>query len=118
LQNEKGETRRERNKRFGVEDTPFVDLNETESGWQFWEWYWSVSRRIRRVRDNACEPIPPSEFEAWCRLTNTIILPLEYEILCAMDDAFCAEMNSELSDYNERQTEAQKANANKPVRRK
>lgn len=106
MPDEKGETRRERNPRFGIDDTPEVEI--PEAGWQFWEWYWTLSARLRRVRDSVCDPIPPSEFQAWCKASGTIVRPSEYAILCAMDDAFCDEMNRELRDYNARMEERRK----------
>lgn len=102
---ENGETRRERNTRLGF-PAPQVDI--PPAGAYLWSWYWEVSDRLRRVRDGACEPIAPSEFSAWCNLTDTVVYPVEYAILCAVDAAFCSAMNSELRDYQERENERRK----------
>lgn len=75
----------------------------------YWQWYFSLSNSLRRVRDGYCEPFPPSEFLAWSQATGTIVYPQEYAILRAMDDAFREEMNKELADYRERLREKQKA---------
>lgn len=107
MPDDKGETRRERNVRFGLEQSPQSDV--PLNGLYLWDWYWTISSRLRRVRDGFCEPIPPSEFNAWCEASATIIYPVEYGILCAMDEAFCTATNQELSDYRARQDEQRKA---------
>lgn len=115
LPDENGETRRERSLRFGVEDNgPNLDI--PAGFYHLWEWYWTISARLRRVRDGVAEPIPPSEFTHWCHNSGTIIRPVEYAILSAMDDVFCDEMNLELRDYRLRENERSRkeAEANKP----
>lgn len=107
MPDEKGETRRERFDRFGVEnDSPTFTV--PDECWHIWLWYWTISGRVRRVRDGVCEPIPPSEFLAWCEASDTIVRAPEYAILCAMDDVFCEEMNKEITDYRIRQEEERK----------
>jgi hypothetical protein len=103
MPDENGLSRRERNERFGQGPSPTVDI--PDHGLYLWEWYFQLSGRLRRVRDSVCEPIPPSEFLAWCEASGTIVNTLEYGILSAMDDAFCDEMNQELKDYNTRMQE-------------
>jgi hypothetical protein len=109
MPDEKGLTRRERNERFGQGSSPAIDI--PGAGDHLWEWYFQLSGRLRRVRDGVCEPIPPSEFMAWCEASGTIVNALEYAMLSAMDDAFCDEMNQELQDYNTRMDEKRKADA-------
>lgn len=108
LPDENGKSRRERASGFGdsIEQPP--DFNIPTEGRTYWEWYFSLSDRVRRVRDGICEPIPPSEFLAWCQASGTIVYPAEYAILTAMDDMFCEEMNKELRDYRTRTEEKQK----------
>lgn len=108
LPDENGKSRRERASGFGdsVEQPP--DFNVPAEGRYLWDWYFSLSDRVRRVRDGVCEPIPPSEFLAWCAASGTIVYPVEYGILTAMDDMFCEEMNKELRDYRTRTEEKQK----------
>lgn len=43
-----------------------------------------------------CYPIPPSEWVAWQKITANIAYPWEFDILAAMDVAFCDEVNKEL----------------------
>lgn len=99
---ENGETRRERNDRFG-ETSPALIV--PASGQYLWDWYFDLSTRLRRVRSGVCEPIPPTEFMAWKAATGRIVYPSEYAILSAIDVAYCDEMNKELKDYRDRQTE-------------
>lgn len=117
LPDENGETRRERAVRFGV-DTTGPELNIPADFYHIWEWYWTISARLRRVRDGVAEPIPPSEFTYWCKASGTIIHPVEYAILSAMDDVFCDEMNDELKHYRLRENDRMRkdAEANKPKR--
>ena len=70
----------------------------------------SVSETLVRVRDGLCEPIPPSEFEAWSRLTGNIIYINEYNILRQMDVAYCKQMNIELELYRIREKERAESN--------
>lgn len=99
---ETGKTRRERNADFGkAHETPEFDL--PENGEYLWSIYWDVSARVRRVIDGSCYPIAPSEFLAWSKLSGTIVHAPEYAILCAIDEAFCAETSAEIAAYNARQ---------------
>ncbi len=42
---------------------------------------------------------------AWKGATGEIVYPSEYAILCAIDEAFCDEMNKELVDFRKRQAD-------------
>ena len=111
---ENGQTRRERNERFGKsEESPLLEISD--EGLYLWNWYFELSQSLLRVRSGVCEPIPPSEFIAWCQATRKLIEPVEYDILRAMDHAFCDEMNKEISDYNER---LKSSNSSPPVKGK
>jgi hypothetical protein len=114
VKDETGETRRERNERFGKPELS-PPLRYPDAGAYLWGWYFDLSQRLRRVRDGVCEPIPPSEYEAWARLTDNIVYPHEYAILAAMDAAYCEEMNKELAAYHERLKD-QAASDSKPRR--
>lgn len=107
---EDGVTRRERAARFAdvetIEQPP--DFEIPSEGEYLWAWFWTLSGRVRRVTEGVCSPVPPSEFLAWCEASGTIVEPVEYAILCAMDDVFCEETNKEIKDFRERQQERQK----------
>lgn len=91
-----------------------------DAGRYIWDWYLELTARLRRVRDGACEPIPPSEFMAWKAATGEIVYPSEYAILCAMDVAYCDEMGKELVAYRAREQEriALEAKQNAPAKRR
>lgn len=57
------------------------------------------------MRDGVAVPISPVEFNAWRDATGEIVYPREYEILTAMDDAYCSELNKELEALQEREKE-------------
>lgn len=98
---EKEETRYERNIRFGQEELN-QELEIPDEGLYLWEMYWSISRRLVRAKDFNAIPISPTEFISWCKASGTLVYPNEYDILCAMDDEFCSEMNKELQAYQQR----------------
>lgn len=110
MPDENGKTRRERNESFDAASVPIAPpaLIPPVASY-IWNWYFSLSSSLWRIRDGICTPIPPSEFMAWKEATGEIVHPFEYAILRAMDAAFCAETNKELADYRVRQIEAQKA---------
>lgn len=81
----------------GVElKTPMPDFEVPEAGQYLWDWYKALSGRLQRNRDGVCSPIPPTEFAAWVNAMGLIVLPSEYECLCAMDIAYVEVMNEEL----------------------
>lgn len=112
-EDERGELRKDRNDNV---DIPTPELIVPLSGSYIWNWYFDLSTSIRRVRDGVCEPIPPSEFTHWRDNTGHIVYPSEYAILRAMDRAYCAEMNVELSSYSTRERERMKSESNTPTR--
>lgn len=99
------ETRRERNERVG-EYCP--ELVIPDYGRYIWNWFVSLNQSISRIKDGVCQPLPPSEVLAWCKLTETIVYPVEYDILQGMDDAFCEETNLEFESIRSKQQEEQK----------
>lgn len=95
---EKGETRRERNERFGFDTPPLI---VPEAGIHFWKWYFEISSRLMRVRDGIAIPISWADINGWVALTGNIIRPLELQVLFTIDDAFCETMNAELKAKQE-----------------
>lgn len=86
-------SRREYYPRFDREAPP---LEIPPRGMYLWEWYMDLSSKVRRIHEGVCGAIPPTEFMAWRDLTGHIIYPWEYDMLSAMDVAFCDELNKEL----------------------
>jgi len=66
------------------------------AGEHLWEWYFDAARRVRRITEGVCTPIPPSEWVAWRQITANVVYAWEFDILAAMDVAFCDEVNKEL----------------------
>lgn len=107
LPDEKGETRRERNKKFGFEDAP--DFEIPVYGEYIWELFSKLSNAIHRIDFNGYYyNLPPSEINAWCKLSNTDITSIEYDILSAMDNVFCREINADKSATMTRKFEEDK----------
>ncbi len=108
------QTRRERNEKF---DTTSPSLVIPEAGQFLWDIFHKLHRSISRVSDGYYRMIPPSEFEAWCRLTGTLVYPTEYDILNAMDRTYCEEANMELDADRTRQSEESKRDTEGKMKR-
>lgn len=94
LPDEKGETRRERNKKFGFDEAPDFEIPVYSE--YLWELFSKLSNAIHRIDFNGYYyTLPPSEIKAWCELSNTDITSIEYDILSAMDNVFCKEINAD-----------------------
>ena len=89
------QTRAQYNDRFGQSD-----LNQEPevpaAGQHLWDWFLDINDRISRVEDS-CRRIPPSEWLAWQQMTGDIVYPWEYDILAAMDRAYCDSVDGEIA---------------------
>ena len=94
-----GITRRERNTRMGLMSDAFY---LPDSGRYLWEWFGNLNSSVSRIEDGLCRAIPPSEYYAWSKMTGTIVYPVEYDILTAMDLEYCKELNKELAANREK----------------
>ena len=100
LPNEKGETRRERNIKFGQEDKN-PDFEIPLAGEYLWDWFTRLSNAIHRVDFNGYYyNLLPSEVLAWCKLANVEMTEDEYDIITAMDTSFCNELNADIHAKN------------------
>lgn len=86
---------------------PTPEFNVPLVGKYLWDIYFKIIDSVNRNSDGAYRLIPPSEYEAWFRLTDTLVYPFEYDILTAMDKAYCDEANKELEDIRSRRQEEQ-----------
>lgn len=77
------------------------------------EWFYDANARVRRVLEGVCAPIPPTEWVAWQQITGNIVYSWEFDILAAMDVAFCDETNKELDARRAAQAEEAERNAGK-----
>lgn len=93
---ENGETRRERNDKFG-ESSPLLEI--PEAGEYLWNWFSDLSRMYSRTHEGVCRRIPPSEYLAWAEVMGNIVRLDEYAILIDMDEEFCKQMNINFSEY-------------------
>ena len=118
LPNEKGETRRERNLRFDYGESPEFEI--PLGGEYLWELFATLSTVIHRVDFNGYYySFPPSEILAWCELAKVDITSKEYEIISAMDNVFCKEINEDRSATYSRKLDEQKQEIeNKSKRRR
>ena len=100
LPDEKGETRRERNIKFGQEDKN-PDFEIPLAGEYLWDWFTRLSNAIHRVDFNGYYyNLLPSEILAWCKLANVEMTEDEYDIITAMDSSFCNELNADIHAKN------------------
>jgi len=91
-----------RNAKFSI-DSPEVDI--PEKGEYLWDWYFTISRTVGRIKDGKCYPISPNEMKTYFDMIDCVVYPHEYDILFSMDSAFCDELNEELYNYQLRQQE-------------
>lgn len=113
--NKDGLTRRERNEAAN-EYTP--EFSIPEHGKYLWDIYHNISESVSRTVEGYYRLIPPSEYEAWFRLTGTLVYSCEYDILVAMDREYCLEANKELDDIRSRAQEEQMREIEKNKRRR
>lgn len=99
-------TRRKRNERVGI-DTPKFEI--PGNGLYLWSWFNELCDSVSRIDFNGYYYfIPPSEFLAWSTLTGKCLTPDEYEILKAMDNMYCKELNAEIRSKRAREDEIRK----------
>lgn len=94
---EKQETRRERNAKFG-KDSPDVDV--PDAGQHIWEWFWKLS--AQRDRSMGVSPLKMADVWAWNDLGRISINPNEFDILLDMDLAYREQQTLEEADQRER----------------
>lgn len=96
----KGNTRRERNTRVGVESPEF---EIPEYGLHIWGWFTDLTSCIYRVSDGYYHVINPSEYLAWSQLTGNNITSFDYDVLRSMDLVFCQELNKDIkAEYDKK----------------
>ncbi|MGE8288663.1 MAG: phage tail assembly chaperone [Stenotrophomonas sp.] len=81
MADEKGETRRQRNERFGA-TSPEVEVPDQLL--HVWDWFWELSARRR----SGPEALTFADIGEWSRLRQVDLQPIEVEFLMAMDDAY------------------------------
>ena len=81
MADEKGETRRQRNERFGA---PSPEVEVPDQLLHVWDWFWELSARRR----SGPEALTFADIGEWSRLRQVDLEPIEVEFLTAMDDAY------------------------------
>ena len=81
MADEKGETRRQRNERFGA---PSPEVEIPHQLLHVWDWFWELSARRR----SGPEALTFADIGEWSRLRQVDLQPIEVEFLMAMDDAY------------------------------
>lgn len=93
-----GETRRERNARFGVE-SPRV--RPPKHGQYLWQWY-ADAAATRRMDDGMPQLLTPLEWQAWAEINGELVRKEEFAALMQMDRAFVYALRKELNDQRQR----------------
>jgi hypothetical protein len=97
-----GETRRQRNERFGVGEKNPV-LCPPRYGSHLLEWFWDASE-TRRYEQGAPQQITPLEWAAWADAAGHLLTRDDYLILKKIDAAFVAAVAAERADQAARES--------------
>jgi len=100
MADENGETRRQRNERFG-EKSPDVEV--PMEGAHVWDWFWALSGRRR----SGPEALTFADVGEWQRLVMVDLLPQEVEMLMAMDDQYLRAVREDQDAARARALESQ-----------
>lgn len=100
--NENGLTRREFSENAGVL-VPSMPI--PSEWWYVWDWFLDLNDMVNRSGDGYCRRIEPAVYMEWATLSGHIVSPSEYDILKAMDHAYCNAMTSEISSRRSRMAE-------------
>lgn len=95
---EKGETRAERNARFGQSDKTPDEPTLPGCGEHVWQWFAELSAQRGSGGMGGIEPLGWSSIKAWSELTGVIVRPEEVRMLLAMDAAFRSAAGVERAD--------------------
>ena len=100
MADDKGETRRQRNERFGTESP---DVEVPVEGAHVWDWFWTLSGRRR----SGTEALTFADVGEWSRLLQIDLLPQEVEMLMAMDDRYLRAVREDQEAARARAAESQ-----------
>jgi len=95
MADEKGETRRQRNARFGAKSP---DAEPPEPALHVWGWFWQLSGRRR----TGPEALSFADVADWQRLTGIQVLSEEVAMLMAMDDQYLRAVREDQAAARER----------------
>lgn len=104
LPNEKGETKRERNTRFGVTSPELIDISDDVDCQRLVGLFWQVSR-LRTSNMGGPDPLMPQTLLSWLQIKNETLLHEEIELLMQMDIAFLSAWRREQRKEREAEKE-------------
>ena len=90
-----GETREERNERFGQSQlTP--EWTIPDYGYYLFEWFEELNDGINRRGDGQVNRATWHDIDAWLAVKKNVVRPHEIAVLMAMDAAYCEALAGEL----------------------
>ena len=96
MADENGETRRQRNARFGIAESPEPEVPDAAA--HVWGWFWELSGRRR----SGPEALTFADVGEWARLLQVDLLPEEVGMLMAMDDQYLRAVREDQKAARER----------------
>lgn len=96
MADENGETRRQRNERFGLAESP--EKKVPGAAGHIWGWFWELSGR----RHSGPEALTFADIGQWASLLQIELLPEEVRMLMAMDDQYLRAVREEQTAARER----------------
>ncbi|WP_343649496.1 hypothetical protein [Stenotrophomonas sp.] len=96
MADENGETRRQRNERFGLVESPEQEIPGAAA--HVWDWFWGLSGR----RHSGPEALTFADIGQWASLLQIEPLPEEVHMLMAMDDQYLRAVREDQKAARER----------------
>ena len=96
MADENGETRRQRNARFGMAESPELEVPDAAA--HVWGWFWQLSGR----RYSGPEALTFADIGQWASLLQIEPLPDEVQMLMAMDDQYLRAVREDQKAARER----------------
>ncbi len=104
MPDENGETRRQKNIRFG-EPSKNPEIDYPDEAAHVWDWFWDELNPRRR---SGPEALTFADLGAWAELTGRTVRPEEIRMLLEMDNAFLREARDEQAAAQARAAEQAK----------
>jgi len=73
-----------------------------------WGWYWQLAKTRPSNGMGGIMAIPYQEIDAWSRLSGNKLSSQDFEIITAMDAAFCEVAGTELAAIQEQEMQRNK----------
>lgn len=92
-----GETRRDRNERFGVDNPEPPQVPEDFE--YVWEWFWELVETGRHVQEGVPNSFTHVELKAWKDNMGQLVNPDEMKMIIAMSKAWADELGKEFENW-------------------